>query len=66
MYETASYGTTFVDQQKGRWVVYTLVAFAHDTVLVHRINDYHTWQRANIAAKLIRKAMNRGDLRAQT
>jgi hypothetical protein len=54
----ADWGTALVIPESGRWVVHTVVAFP-DEICTARINDYHTEDRANIAASLIHRAMNR-------
>lgn len=58
MVSIADYGTTLVTEERGRWVVSTIVAFP-DTTVCHRITDYHTETMAQIAADLIHRAMNR-------
>lgn len=49
---------TSVTCEKGRWWVDMAVIFP-DAVVSHRISDYHTQERATIAADIIRRTANR-------
>ena len=51
-------GTAYVTHDRGRWVVWVWVEFPDQTV-VRRITDYHTRRRAEVAADLIERTMNR-------
>ncbi|MBW0116776.1 hypothetical protein [Pseudonocardia abyssalis] len=52
---------TVVVEDRGRWVVEIVVVFA-DGVVRHRIDSFHTRERAEISAGLIKRAAER-DLR---
>lgn len=58
--DRALLGTTFVTHDRGRWTVHVLVFFADQTVC-RPISDYHTRTRAEFAADVIERAMNRFD-----
>jgi hypothetical protein len=58
---TAIEAITDVRNERGRWWVYLTVLFP-DAVVRHKINHYHTRERATIAADIIRRTANRSYL----
>lgn len=57
----AVYATTTTRNEHGRWAVYVLVLFDDQTGVYKRITDYHTSRKADIAATIIEKTINRYD-----
>lgn len=49
---------TFVVKEKGQWAVYIEVLF-DDDVVRYKVGEYFTKQKADIAAKYIRRVANK-------
>ncbi len=56
--EKALLAETFVEEEKGQWIVYIEVIFK-DCVVRKEVGRYFTKERAEIAAKYIRRVANK-------
>jgi len=57
LYDEAFYADTFVERDRGQWVVYMEVIFA-DEICHHRIGSYISEAKAKIAAHYMRESAN--------
>ncbi|MFZ5991438.1 MAG: AP2 domain-containing protein [Deinococcota bacterium] len=57
LFDEAYYAETFVERERGQWVVYMEVIFA-DEICRHRIGSYFSETRAKVAAHYMRESAN--------